>query len=129
MKTLKILPWLARKAGIAEARANELWAEAIRHATDKTGWVGTPEYWKVAMDRLLELIETERTTPKVEPVQAPPPELGRRSAPSIAQSRIDESTISEPGSPLWLRSVLGWDRRSTIPSDFRLGFRADASGA
>lgn len=90
MKTPKILPWLARKAGIAEARANELWTEAIHHATDKTGWVGTPEYWKAAMDRLLELIEIERTTPKEEPVQtARPPELGRWSFLRIAQSKID----------------------------------------
>lgn len=60
MGTLMILPWLARKAGIDDARAKELWAEAIRYATAKTGWVGTPEYWKAAVGDLLERIEAER---------------------------------------------------------------------
>lgn len=62
MKTPKILPWLARKHGVSEARAAKLWASAVRYATTKTGWVGTPDYWKVAMDRLLELLEAESAT-------------------------------------------------------------------
>lgn len=68
MNTPKILPWLARKAGIGEARAEELWHDAIRYATLKTGWVGTSEYWRVAVERLIELIELER---------APQPALSR----------------------------------------------------
>ena len=59
MKIPKILPWLARKHGVTEARAGELWASALRYATDKTGWVGTSEYWRVAMERFLELLEAE----------------------------------------------------------------------
>lgn len=59
MKTPKILPWLARKAGISDTRAEALWAAAIVCATERTGWVGTSEYWKAAVDRLIELIELE----------------------------------------------------------------------
>lgn len=59
MKTPKMLPWLARKAGISDSRAEALWAEAIVCATERTGWVGTSEYWKAAVDRLIELIELE----------------------------------------------------------------------
>jgi|PlaIllAssembly_1097288.scaffolds.fasta_scaffold549060_1 maltooligosyltrehalose synthase len=59
MKTPKILPWLARRHGVSEERAEALWAEAIRHATARTGWVGTSEYWKAAMDRLTVLLERE----------------------------------------------------------------------
>jgi hypothetical protein len=66
MKTPKILPWLARKHGVSEARATKLWASALRYATDKTGWVGTPEYWSVSMERFLELLEAE-----VSPCQPP----------------------------------------------------------
>lgn len=62
MKTPKRLPWLARKAGISEARAQELWAEAIRYATARTGWVGTDEYFRVATERWHELMDAERTT-------------------------------------------------------------------
>lgn len=58
-KTPKLLPWLAKSAGIPLDRAEELWADAIRYATLKTGWVETPEYWKVAHDRLLKLVEAE----------------------------------------------------------------------
>lgn len=59
MKTPKMLPWLARKAGISEARAEALWVEAIRHATVQTGWVGTPEYLRIATERWNELIAAE----------------------------------------------------------------------
>ncbi len=54
-----ILPWIAHKAGISEARAEELWREAIRYATEKTGWVGTSDYWEAAEQRLHSLIERE----------------------------------------------------------------------
>ena len=59
MKSPKILPWLARKAGISDARTEALWHKAVRHATLTTGWVNTPEYWRVAMDKLLQLVEAE----------------------------------------------------------------------
>ena len=59
MKTPKMLPWLARKAGISDARAEALWAEAIRHATSETGWVGTPEYLRIANQRWKELVVAE----------------------------------------------------------------------
>ena len=60
MKTTKILPWIARKAGVPQARAEQLWAEAIRYATEQTGWVGTSEYWEAALDRWMSLIEEEK---------------------------------------------------------------------
>jgi hypothetical protein len=55
-----ILPWIARKAGISEERAEELWRDALCYATEKTGWVGTSEYWEVAEKRLLKLVEREK---------------------------------------------------------------------
>jgi hypothetical protein len=61
MNTPKILPWLAHKAGITEKRAEELWAQSLRYATIKTGWVGTSEYWQVAMEHLEELVQREAT--------------------------------------------------------------------
>jgi hypothetical protein len=59
MKTPMILPWLARKAGISDERAEVLWHKALRHATLKTGWVNTPDYWRVANEKLLELMDQE----------------------------------------------------------------------
>lgn len=58
-KTPKILPWLARKAGITGRRAEVLWRAALRHAAYRAGGAGTPAYWQAAMDRLLELIAAE----------------------------------------------------------------------
>jgi hypothetical protein len=54
-----ILPWLARKAGISEHRADVLWHAAQRYAALNTGETETPAYWQEAMDRLLELIAAE----------------------------------------------------------------------
>lgn len=59
MQAPKILPWLSRKAGIADTRAEALWEQAIAFATGGTHWVDTPEYWKAAVDRLVELIDLE----------------------------------------------------------------------
>jgi hypothetical protein len=72
MKSPMILPWIAHKAGISEARAEELWREALCHATDSTGWVGTSEYWEAAEARLHKLIEREKRihclpTPEISP--------------------------------------------------------------
>lgn len=59
MKTPKILPWLARKAGISDTRAEVLWHKALRHATQATGWVNSPEYWRAAVEKLEELVAAE----------------------------------------------------------------------
>lgn len=71
MKSPKILPWLARKAGVSEPRAKALWADAIRYATAKTGWVGTSDYWEVANQRFAELLEAESSSlcqPRLQPM-------------------------------------------------------------
>jgi len=55
----KILPWLANQAGVPLARAEVLWGDALRHASRKPAGVESPEYWKLAVDRLIELIAAE----------------------------------------------------------------------
>nr|MBL8456786.1 hypothetical protein [Zoogloeaceae bacterium] len=62
MKTPKLLPWFARKAGVSEERAAVLWRKAVRQATAETGWVGNAEYWGEAMSNFLRLLEEEQTT-------------------------------------------------------------------
>lgn len=57
-KTPKLLPWLANKAGISERRAGTLWHDAERWAARRA----TPDsaaYYKLAVDRLLELVAAE----------------------------------------------------------------------
>lgn len=70
MKTPKLLPWFARKAGISEERAGALWHKAVRQATVDTGWVGNAEYWGEAMSNFLRLLEEEQMSfcaPRVTP--------------------------------------------------------------
>lgn len=57
-KTPKLLPWLARKAGISERRANTLWLESERWAARRAS-PGSPAYHQLAVDRLLELAAAE----------------------------------------------------------------------
>jgi hypothetical protein len=63
----KILPWLANKSGVPLKRAEAHWATALRYATRKSEVVESPEYWKLAVGRLVDLIATEsmelRATP------------------------------------------------------------------
>ena len=57
-KTPKLLPWLARKAGISDARAANLWHHAERWAESQAA-PGSSTYFKLAVDRLLELAAAE----------------------------------------------------------------------
>lgn len=71
MKTPKLLPWYARKAGIPIERAEQLWRKAVRAATEETGWVGNSEYWGAAMNQFLRLLEEDHATlcaPRVTPL-------------------------------------------------------------
>lgn len=86
MNTPKILPWLAHKAGISDARAEELWREAICHATANTEWVGSARFWQVAVDRAVELIRAEAAAQQ------------RRISPFVRlQAR------------LWMMPVIAWE--------------------
>ena len=62
MKSPKLLPWQARKAGVSLERAEALWRKAVREATADTGCVGTSEFWGAAETRFRELLEAERST-------------------------------------------------------------------
>lgn len=62
MKAPKLLPWYANKAGVPLDRAEALWHKALRAATQKTGWVGNSEYWRMAMDEFRRLLADEQAT-------------------------------------------------------------------
>ena len=55
----KLLPWLARKAGIEERRAEVLWREACRLATQGAAR-GTSAHHAAAMGRFVELLAAEK---------------------------------------------------------------------
>lgn len=57
-KNPKLLPWLAKKAGITEHRAETLWHEAERWASRRSAH-HSAHYYQLAVDRVLELIAAE----------------------------------------------------------------------
>jgi hypothetical protein len=63
----KILPLLAKRAGVPLQRAEVLWGDALRYATQNSAVVESAEYWKLAVDRLIDSIAAEplqlRATP------------------------------------------------------------------
>lgn len=63
----KILPWLAKKASVPLKRAEVLWGNALRYATQHVDVVESPEYWKLAIDRLIDLLATESEQRRARP--------------------------------------------------------------
>ena len=59
MKAPKILPWIARKAGISDELALKLWSRAISEAEFLTGKAEGSEYWGLAVERFLTIVEDE----------------------------------------------------------------------
>jgi hypothetical protein len=49
----KILPWVARKAAVPRDKAEALWMEALRDASDNCAVPESSEYWKMAVNHLL----------------------------------------------------------------------------
>lgn len=67
MKAPKILPWIAKKAGISEALALKLWRRAAGEAEALTGKTEGSEYWGLAVERFLDLAAEEATLPEASP--------------------------------------------------------------
>ncbi|MGE5470099.1 MAG: hypothetical protein ACM3X0_04815 [Bacteroidota bacterium] len=59
MKAPKILPWIARKAGISDELALKLWRRAASEAEYATGQADGSEYWGLAVERFLAIVDNE----------------------------------------------------------------------
>ena len=59
MKTPMMLPWMARKWDVSDARALELWQEACRYAEKATGDASSSDYWDAAKSKLIDLLDNE----------------------------------------------------------------------
>ncbi|QKS27803.1 MAG: hypothetical protein FAZ92_00854 [Accumulibacter sp.] len=64
MRTPMLLPWLASRARVSEARAAILWREAMLRAEETTGERETSCYWGAALATLQELLALERWRPQ-----------------------------------------------------------------
>ena len=72
MQAPKILPWIAKKAGISEELALKLWRRALSEAELITGKPEGSDYWGLAVKRCLSIVEEEvGCTPSYGLTQAP----------------------------------------------------------
>ena len=75
MKAPKILPWIASKAGISDALALKLWRRAAGEAEQLTGTAEGSEYWGLAVERFLDLVEEETPRQSSQEFLLPPPKV------------------------------------------------------
>ncbi len=75
MKAPKILPWVAKKAGISETLALKLWRRAAGEAQLLTGKQEGSEYWGLAVERFLDLAEEESTQRSASDLLMPAPKV------------------------------------------------------
>jgi hypothetical protein len=59
-KTPKLLPWIARKAGISDEQNTTLWSKAMRRAALQNDTCPNSDHSRSAMQHLHELLERER---------------------------------------------------------------------
>lgn len=59
MNAPKILPWVARKAGISDELALKLWRSAVSEAEFLTSRGEGPEFCGLAIERFLAIVEDE----------------------------------------------------------------------
>ena len=59
VKAPKILPWVAHKAGISEELALKLWRRAAGEAEELTGCCSSSDYYRLAVERFIDLSEAE----------------------------------------------------------------------
>ncbi|MDP3638516.1 MAG: hypothetical protein U0989_07965 [Azonexus sp.] len=63
MNPPKILPWIARKAGISDELALKLWRRALSEAEYLAGTAAGSEYWGLAIERFLWIVDDEVGSP------------------------------------------------------------------
>jgi hypothetical protein len=59
MNAPKILPWIARKAGISDELALKLWRRALSESEYLVGKAEGSQYWGLTVERFLAIVEDE----------------------------------------------------------------------
>jgi hypothetical protein len=59
MNAPKILPWIARRAGIGDALALKLWRRAAGEAALIVGNHDSSDFYRLSVDRFISLVEAE----------------------------------------------------------------------
>lgn len=75
MKAPKILPWVAKKAGISEELALKLWRRAVSEAEFLTGESEGSRFWSLAAERFQAIVDDEASATACDPLN-PAPHMG-----------------------------------------------------
>ncbi|MBK8524233.1 MAG: hypothetical protein IPL58_08945 [Betaproteobacteria bacterium] len=59
MKAPKLLPWIAKRAGVHEAVALKLWRRATGEAAMIVGNHDSSDFFRLSIERFISLVETE----------------------------------------------------------------------
>ncbi|MFV0370595.1 MAG: hypothetical protein ACK5JI_02970 [Azonexus sp.] len=74
MQAPKILPWIAKRAGLSEELALKLWRRAVGEAEYLSGQTAGSEFSGLAVERFLSLVEDE-AGPPAPSLLSPAPQL------------------------------------------------------
>ena len=72
MKAPKLLPWIARKAGIDDALALKLWRRAAGESERLTRSSASAEYYAAALSRFIDLVNDESNVACTTPATGTP---------------------------------------------------------
>ena len=84
MQAPKILPWVARKAGITDGEALDAWKHALAEAAVQVGARSGATFHRVAVDRFVALAHARATMRAVRAAR-PAPSTTRRWSMPVAQ--------------------------------------------
>jgi hypothetical protein len=119
MPKLKLLPWLARRRGIALERAEELWRQAVALADFQRREDAPPsDYWAYAMRTLLKLLRVEGAA-VLEPDQTPDAEPLRRPVVQLVASQHRLGTAAFDAAEAYLLAANDLWRRTWTPQRVR----------
>jgi hypothetical protein len=67
MRAPKLLPWIARKAGISDDLALKLWRRAAGESEKRYGCCDSSDYYAATLGRFIDLVEDESGVAIAEP--------------------------------------------------------------
>ena len=106
MPKLKLLPWLARRSGVAVERAEELWRQAVALADFRAN-DGAPrdDYWGYAMRTLVKLLHADGVAVLDADQARPVAPLIRRPAAQLLASQHRLGVLAFDAAELYLRAA------------------------
>src|SRR4249920_2551550 len=105
MQKLKLLPWLARRSGVALERAEELWRQAIALADFRESGDGrSNDYWGYAMRTLIKLLRADGVA-MLDANQARPVAAVRRPAGQLLASQHRLGVLAFDAAEAYVRAA------------------------